>query len=51
MRKEIGFVSTRFAGTYGVILEASKWALVHKKAGHYYFWFADRLDRSPERGS
>jgi glycosyltransferase involved in cell wall biosynthesis len=49
MPKNIGFVSTRFAGTDGVTMEASKWAQVFKRAGHNYFWFAGLLDRSPER--
>jgi glycosyltransferase involved in cell wall biosynthesis len=49
MAKNIGFVSTRFAGTDGVTLEASKWAQVLKSAGHNYFWFAGLLDRNPER--
>jgi glycosyltransferase involved in cell wall biosynthesis len=49
MAKNIGFVSTRFAGTDGVTLEASKWAQVLKRMGHHHFWFAGRLDRSPER--
>jgi glycosyltransferase involved in cell wall biosynthesis len=49
MPKNIGFVSTRFSGTDGVTLEASKWAQVFKKAGHRYFWFAGLLDRSAER--
>lgn len=49
MSKNIGFVSTRFAGTDGVTLEASKWAGVLKKSGHRYFWFAGMLDRSQER--
>jgi glycosyltransferase involved in cell wall biosynthesis len=49
MAKNIGFVSTRFAGTDGVTLEASKWAQVLKSAGHNYFWFAGLLDRSPEK--
>ncbi len=49
MRKNIGFISTRFAGTDGVTLEASKWAAVFKQCGHRYFWFAGLLDRSPER--
>jgi len=48
MSKNIGFVSTRFAGTDGVTLEASKWARVLKSAGHKYFWFAGLLDRSPQ---
>ena len=49
MALNIGFVSTRFAGTDGVTLEASKWAQVLKHMGHNYFWFAGLLDRSPER--
>ena len=49
MAKNIGFVSTRFAGTDGVTLETSKWAMVLKSAGHNYFWFAGLLDRSPEK--
>ena len=49
MAKNIGFVSTRFAGTDGVTLETSKWAQVFESAGHNYFWFAGLLDRSPER--
>ena len=49
MAKNIGFVSTRFAGTDGVTLEASKWAQVLESAGHNYFWFAGLLDRNPER--
>ena len=47
MTKNIGFVSTRFAGTDGVTLETSKWARVFKQMGHNYFWFAGRLDRNP----
>ncbi|NNL75631.1 MAG: glycosyltransferase family 4 protein, partial [Desulfobacterales bacterium] len=49
MQKNIGFVSTRFSGTDGVTMEASKWAQVLKSAGHNYFWFAGLLDRSPKR--
>ncbi|MGD8209344.1 MAG: glycosyltransferase family 4 protein [Desulfobacterales bacterium] len=49
MAKNIGFVSTRFAGTDGVTMEASKWAQVFKSIGHNYFWFAGLLDRMPER--
>ncbi|MGB9436582.1 MAG: glycosyltransferase family 1 protein, partial [Desulfobacterales bacterium] len=49
MAKNIGFVSTRFAGTDGVTMEAGKWAQVLKSAGHNIFWFAGLLDRSPER--
>jgi glycosyltransferase involved in cell wall biosynthesis len=49
MKKNIGFVSTRFSGTDGVTLEASKWAEVLKSMGHQYYWFAGLLDRKPER--
>jgi mannosylglucosylglycerate synthase len=49
MAKNIGFVSTRFAGTDGVTMESSKWARILKGAGHNYFWFAGLLDRTPER--
>jgi glycosyltransferase involved in cell wall biosynthesis len=49
MPKNIGFISTRFAGTDGVTLEASKWAQVLKRDGHHCFWFAGLLDRSAER--
>jgi glycosyltransferase involved in cell wall biosynthesis len=48
MSKNIGFVSTRFAGTDGVTLEASKWAQVLKQMGHQCFWFAGLLDRNSQ---
>jgi glycosyltransferase involved in cell wall biosynthesis len=48
MKKNIGFVSTRFSGTDGVTLEASKWATVLQQGGHHNFWFAGMLDRKPE---
>jgi glycosyltransferase involved in cell wall biosynthesis len=48
MGKNIGFVSTRFAGTDGVTLESSKWAQIIKKSGHSCFWFAGELDRNPQ---
>ena len=48
MGKNIGFVSTRFAGTDGVTLESSKWAQVIKKIGHSCFWFAGELDRNSQ---
>jgi glycosyltransferase involved in cell wall biosynthesis len=41
----IGFVSTRFAGTDGVSLEASKWAQVLEQDGNTCFWFAGQLER------
>jgi len=49
MGKNIGFISTRFAGTDGVTLETSKWAQVLKQMGHQCFWFAGRLDKPPDR--
>ncbi len=49
MAKRIGFISTRFAGTDGVTLEANKWAEVLEKAGHQCFWFAGELDKDPEK--
>lgn len=49
MGRNIGFVSTRIAGTDGVSMEASKWATVLRKKGHACFWFAGELDRAPER--
>ena len=47
--KNIGFVSTRFAGIDGVSLEANKWAEIFHQNGHNCFWFAGKLDRDPER--
>jgi glycosyltransferase involved in cell wall biosynthesis len=45
MNKNIGFVSTRFAGTDGVSLESSKWAEVFEDNGFNCFWFAGEVDR------
>ena len=47
MGKNIGFVSTRFAGIDGVSLEASKWAMVLEEDGHSCYWFAGELDQVP----
>ena len=49
MNKNIGFVSTRFAGTDGVSLESSKWAEVFEDNGFNCFWFAGEVDREPDR--
>lgn len=49
MNKNIGFISTRFAGTDGVSLESSKWAEVFEKSGHSCFWFAGELDKEKEK--
>ena len=48
MTKNIGFVSTRFAGTDGVSLESSKWADVFEQNGYRCFWFAGEVDRELE---
>ena len=47
MPRNIGFISTRFAGTDGVSLEAAKWAEVFRSMGHRCFWFSGRSDRDP----
>ena len=49
MVRNVGFVSTRFAGTDGVSLETSKWADVFTKNGFACFWFAGQLDREPNQ--
>ncbi len=46
----IGFVSTRFAGTDGVTLEAGKWALIFNELGHRCFWFAGVLEKDENEG-
>ncbi|MBL8050673.1 MAG: glycosyltransferase family 4 protein [Anaerolineales bacterium] len=43
----IGFISTRFAGTDGVSLETEKWATVLERMGHKCFYFAGECDRDP----
>ena len=48
MGKNIGLISTRFAGSDGVSLESNKWGDVLKEEGHANFWYAGRLDRDPE---
>lgn len=44
----VGFVSTRFAGTDGVSLETEKWARIFEKEGLTCYYFAGELDRDPE---
>ena len=44
----IGFLSTRIAGTDGVSLEIEKWAAILKKLGHECFYFAGECDRPDE---
>lgn len=49
MGKNIGFVSTRFAGTDGVTMEACKWARVFNRKGHNCFWFAGELEMGQDK--
>lgn len=46
MPKNIGFISTRFAGTDGVSLESAKWAEVLWDDRHVSYWYSGRNDRS-----
>jgi glycosyltransferase involved in cell wall biosynthesis len=46
MQQNIGFISTRFAGTDGVSLESAKWAEVLWEDKHISFWYAGWLDRA-----
>ncbi len=48
VKKNIGFVSVRLAGTDGVSLETAKWAEVFEKEGLTCFYFAGENDRPPE---
>ena len=43
-KKNIGFISTRLAGTDGVSLEAAKWAGIFEGEGHLCFYMAGELD-------
>ena len=45
--KNVGFISTRLAGTDGVSLETWKWADVFKKEGFNCYYFAGELDTPP----
>ncbi len=47
--RNIGFISTRFAGTDGVSLETAKWVDVLEKAGLRCFYLAGELDRPAEK--
>jgi hypothetical protein len=47
--KNVGFISTRIAGTDGVSLEIEKWAEVFEQEDFRCFYFAGELDRPPER--
>ena len=45
--KRVGFVSTRFAGTDGVSLEAGKWAEVLEEDGFECFYLAGEIEKPP----
>jgi mannosylglucosylglycerate synthase len=45
----VGFISTRLAGTDGVSLEAEKWAHMFEAQGLSCFCFAGELEREPSR--
>jgi hypothetical protein len=47
--RNIGFVSTRLAGTDGVSLEAAKWARVFETEGHRCFYIAGELNQPTEQ--
>lgn len=47
--KNIGFISTRIAGTDGVSLEIQKWAEVLERNRYNCFYFAGELDRAEEK--
>ena len=46
--KNIGFVSTRIAGSDGVSLETKKWASVLERNGLKCFFLAGKLDTNPK---
>ena len=48
MSKNIGFISTRFAGMDGVSLESAKWAEVLWNDRHISYWYSGRSDRAPD---
>jgi len=47
--KNIGFISTRIAGTDGVSLEIEKWATVLERNGFNCFYFAGEIDRDLDK--
>lgn len=48
MSKNVGFISTRFAGQDGVSLESAKWAEVLWEDRHVSFWYSGVSDRDPD---
>ena len=49
IKRQIGFVSTRLAGTDGVSLETGKWSDILTGLGHECFYFAGESDWPAER--
>jgi mannosylglucosylglycerate synthase len=49
MKRNIGFISFRIAGTDGVSLETKKWAEVLERKGNHTFYMAGELDTPPEQ--
>jgi len=49
MANNVGFVSTRLAGTDGVSLETEKWANAFNQEGINCYFFAGELDTPPDR--
>lgn len=47
--RNVGFISTRLAGTDGVSLETAKWAKVLEQEGYTTYFMAGELDTPPER--
>jgi glycosyltransferase involved in cell wall biosynthesis len=47
--RNLGFISTRFAGTDGVSLETEKWAQILTDMGHDCFYFSGECDRPEDR--
>ena len=48
MKKNIGFISTRFASASKVSIESVKWADIFQKNGHQVFWFAGNFEQKAE---
>jgi glycosyltransferase involved in cell wall biosynthesis len=46
--ERVGFISTRFAGTDGVTLEAFKWASIIEGFGGKSFWMGGQMETPPE---
>lgn len=48
-KHQVGFISTRLAGTDGVSLETAKWADIFEEEGFECFYFAGEIDRPREK--